>query len=82
MDEGWGWWASSLKINFLLMDKVFAITESSGHFIFCLNEVHHIFVVGWWVGTRVGGIPKISFLSCLQIPSFGGVVIVILIVTG
>ena len=27
------------KINFLFLDKVFTTTESSGHFIFCLNDV-------------------------------------------
>ena len=40
-------------MNFLLLDKVFTIPEISGHFIFCLNEVHHKGLVDGRVG--VGG---------------------------
>jgi hypothetical protein len=35
MDGGW----RGSKINFLFLDKVFTTSESSGDFIFCLNDV-------------------------------------------
>ena len=45
--DGWGSGGGGgvpfFKLNFLFLDKVFTVTESSGRFIVCLSEVHQLF---------------------------------------